>query len=78
MYDGEFDTSEPLEFLRLVHHGHVSVHCLHTQDLIIALLVVKHRRGEIFKHVLAGERSISLYPFVPDEETMAEIGRAHV
>lgn len=60
MNDSELDTSEPLELLRLVHNGHISMHRLHAQDLIIALLVVKHRCGEIFKYVLAGKRSISL------------------
>lgn len=75
MNDGEFDASEPLELLRLVHHGHVSMHRLHAQHLVIALLVVKHGRGEIFKHVVAGKRSIGLYPFVPDEEPMAVVVR---
>jgi hypothetical protein len=40
------------------------MHCLHTQNLIIALLVVEHRVGEIIKDIFGSERSVRLAKIV--------------
>lgn len=36
------------------------MHGLHSQDLVVALFIVKHRCREVVKHVLFSKRSIGL------------------
>jgi hypothetical protein len=50
-----------LEFLGLVDYGRPGMHGLHAQDLVVALLVVEHGRGKIFKYILRGEWPIGLW-----------------
>ena len=49
-----------LEFLRLVGDGHAGVHGLHSQDLVVALLVVEHGGRKVLKDVLGREGTICL------------------
>ncbi len=48
------------ELLRLVLERHSNVHRLHAQHLVVALLVIEHRRREIVEYILVRERSVSL------------------
>lgn len=79
MYQRKLYAGKSLEFFGLVSNRLSGMHGLHAQYLIIALLVVEHGGREILKHIFSHERTISLYPFVPDEEAMAiVIGRVQV
>ena len=49
-----------LEFFRFVDQRKTGMHCLHTQDLVVALLVVEHGRGEVIERVLGSERAMCL------------------
>lgn len=75
------------------------MHCLHAEDLVVALLVVKHGCSKVIKHIFVCEWSVGLgarvntdsriqsrgvgerdlYPFVPDEKSMAVVvGRMQI
>ena len=36
------------------------MHCLHAQDLVIALFIVKHRGCKVFKDIFGSEWSVGL------------------
>ena len=80
------------QFSSLIFDRDTNMHCLHAQDLIITLLIIKHRRSKVIKDVLGGQRTVGLcriirgltkggdyfkthylYPFVPNEESMAVV-----
>jgi len=72
MNEGEFYACEAFEFFGFVEDG-LGVHCLHSQDLVVALLVVEHGGCEVIENVLGRERTVCLDPFVPYEETVAVV-----
>lgn len=57
---GEMSGMDALELLCLVEDGGAGVHCLHAEHLVIALLVVEHRRRKVVKHVLRREWAMRL------------------
>lgn len=69
----EFYTGKSLEFLRLIDDGQAGMYGLHTQDLVVALLVVKHRGGKVVKDIVSGERTVGLNPLMPDEESVTVV-----
>lgn len=48
------------QFGGLIFNRDATMHCLHAQDLIITLLIIKHRRSKVIKDVLGGQRTIGL------------------
>lgn len=54
------------------------MHGLHTQNLIVTLFVVEHRRGEIIEDVVCVERSIGLSERVSKEGLKMRIGNEPV
>ena len=48
------------QFFGFVHERHASMHCLHAQHLVVALLVVEHRSCEIVEDILGGQGAVGL------------------
>jgi hypothetical protein len=48
------------ELFSLVCNRHTSVHSLHAQYLIVALLVIEHRGGKVLEDIFHGQRAICL------------------
>ena len=53
-------SNHSLEFLRFVTYRHADMHRLHSEYLIVALFVVKHRAREVVKYILCRQRAIRL------------------
>lgn len=75
MYQGKFYSRESFELFSLVQCRGTSMHRLHSQDLIIALLVIEHGGCEVVEYVLGRKWSISLNPLMPDEESVTVVIR---
>lgn len=53
-------STDILEFLSFINKWCACMHSLHTEHLIIALLIIEHGRGKVLEHVLIGEWTVSL------------------
>ena len=53
-----------LELFGLVYDRHTGVHGLHTEYLIIALLIIEHGSRKVVEHIFDGQRSIRLYVII--------------
>ena len=49
-----------LELFGLIQQGQARMHGLHAENLVVTLLIVEHRRGEILECILGCERSMCL------------------
>lgn len=52
------------QFCGLVCDSHASVHGLHAQDLIVALLVVEHGGGKVIKDIVRVQRPVRLAVYI--------------
>ena len=57
-----FNVAQPLspEFFGFVYKRETCMHSLHPKDLVVALLVIEHRRREVLECALWGQRSVRL------------------
>jgi len=49
------------QLFSLIGNRDAGMYCLHTQNLIIALFVVKHGRSKVVEYILGRERAVGLY-----------------